>query len=254
MWEWPSTRPGISVVYGSSTAMAPDASRLARGPAASTRSPLTRTAQPSCMVSPSKTRAGFRSVTAPGSRAGGCGSATEARMTSNRMRRRASIRQLYASFGGAGDFACEYLLTLRLAVRQVESRLGAGTDAEAPPCFPTPLIKPDVPISGIRLSDWLRRRLTNRPHRADHGDGTPLTPRRSASSKTDGCLAIAPCAAVSGNAAHAPRRVHRAPRRPSLGSPIRNTLSSPSASDSADRALLPRALHCRASDALPLSA
>src|SRR6266404_6290462 len=29
------------------------------------------------------------------------------------------------------------------------------------PRFPTPLIKPDVPISGIRLSDWLHRRLTN---------------------------------------------------------------------------------------------
>jgi len=27
--------------------------------------------------------------------------------------------------------------------------------------FPIPLIKPDVPISGIRLSDWLHRRLTN---------------------------------------------------------------------------------------------
>ena len=26
--------------------------------------------------------------------------------------------------------------------------------------FPSPLIKPDVPISGIRLSDWLHRRLT----------------------------------------------------------------------------------------------
>src|SRR5712691_7770923 len=44
---------------------------------------------------------------------------------------------------------------------QVESRTGAGTDAEAPPRFPSPLIKPDVPISGIRLSDWLHRRLTH---------------------------------------------------------------------------------------------
>ena len=26
------------------------------------------------------------------------------------------------------------------------------------PRFPSPLIKPDVPISGIRLSDWLRRK------------------------------------------------------------------------------------------------
>jgi len=43
----------------------------------------------------------------------------------------------------------------------VESRTSASTDAEAPPRFPSPLIKPDVPISGIRLSDWLHRRLTN---------------------------------------------------------------------------------------------
>ena len=35
----------------------------------------------------------------------------------------------------------------------VESRLGARTDAEATPRFPTPLIKPDVRLSRIRLSD-----------------------------------------------------------------------------------------------------
>ena len=40
----------------------------------------------------------------------------------------------------------------------VESRLGASTDAKRHPRFPTPLIKPDVPISGIRLSDWFHRR------------------------------------------------------------------------------------------------
>src|ERR1017187_4220938 len=39
--------------------------------------------------------------------------------------------------------------------------MGAGTDAEAPPRFPSPLIKPDMPISGIRLSDWLHPRLTS---------------------------------------------------------------------------------------------
>jgi len=38
---------------------------------------------------------------------------------------------------------------------KVESRTGAVADAEAPPRFPSPLIKPDVPISGIRLSEWL---------------------------------------------------------------------------------------------------
>src|SRR5262245_18913986 len=43
----------------------------------------------------------------------------------------------------------------------VESRMDASTDAEAPPRFPSPLIKPDVPNLGIRLSDWLHRKLTN---------------------------------------------------------------------------------------------
>jgi hypothetical protein len=46
-------------------------------------------------------------------------------------------------------------------VALVESRMGAGADAEAPSRFPSPLVKPDVPISGIRLSDWFHRRLTN---------------------------------------------------------------------------------------------
>jgi hypothetical protein len=36
---------------------------------------------------------------------------------------------------------------------RVESRLSASADAEAPPRFPAPLIKPDVPLSSIRLSD-----------------------------------------------------------------------------------------------------
>src|SRR6059058_2196113 len=40
----------------------------------------------------------------------------------------------------------------------VESRMGAVAWGPWPsPRFPSPLIKPDVPISGIRLSDWLHR-------------------------------------------------------------------------------------------------
>jgi hypothetical protein len=35
--------------------------------------------------------------------------------------------------------------------------------------FPSPLIKPDVPISGIRLSDWL--------HREAHGENTTCCKR-----------------------------------------------------------------------------
>ena len=45
----------------------------------------------------------------------------------------------------------------------VESRMGAVAWGLRPtPRFPSPLIKPDEPISGIRLSDWL--------HRKAHGD------------------------------------------------------------------------------------
>jgi hypothetical protein len=39
--------------------------------------------------------------------------------------------------------------------------MGASPDLEAPPRFPSLLIKPDVRIARIRLSDWLHRRLTN---------------------------------------------------------------------------------------------
>ena len=35
-----------------------------------------------------------------------------------------------------------------------------GSDWEPSLRFLSPLIKPDVPVSGIRLSDWLHRRLT----------------------------------------------------------------------------------------------
>ena len=59
----------------------------------------------------------------------------------------------------------------RWGARRVEDgRSGLGHPAS--PCFPSPLIKPDVPISGIRLSDWL--------HLAAVG-GAPMCTRRSRS-------------------------------------------------------------------------
>ena len=57
-------------------------------------------------------------------------------------------------------------LVLRAFGAHVESRTGAV----AMPRFPSPLIKPDVPISGIRLSDWL--------HRTAIGGGPMCTRRR----------------------------------------------------------------------------
>ena len=54
--------------------------------------------------------------------------------------------------------------------RVEDGRSGLGHPAS--PCFPSPLIKPDVPISGIRLSDWF--------HLAAVG-GAPMCSRRSRS-------------------------------------------------------------------------
>src|SRR5215471_6172025 len=46
----------------------------------------------------------------------------------------------------------------------VESRMGAVAWGLRPsPRFPSPLIKPDVPISGIRLSGWLHRKAHDGP-------------------------------------------------------------------------------------------
>ena len=52
----------MSVAPGRSMTRAPAALTPASAPTASIFSPLTRTAQPSCMASPSKTRAGFSTV------------------------------------------------------------------------------------------------------------------------------------------------------------------------------------------------
>jgi len=58
---------------------------------------------------------------------------------------------------------------MRLLSGRVEERRG-GWGHAASPRFPSPLIKPDVPNDGIRLSDWLHRRA--------HGGGPRCTRRR----------------------------------------------------------------------------
>ena len=42
--------------------------------------------------------------------------------------------------------------------------------------FPSPLIEPDVPISGIRLSDWLHREAHGATVRARSRRSTPRSP------------------------------------------------------------------------------
>src|ERR1700730_4280634 len=65
----------------------------------------------------------------------------------------------------------------------VESRMGAVAWGLWPTLrFPSPLIKPNVPISGIRLSDWFHREAhgeqTNRT-RLRHGERLAFAPRHS---------------------------------------------------------------------------
>src|SRR4051812_14238805 len=55
-------RPGRTVVPGSATGRADGPPIVPAGPAATMRSPRTRTAQPSCTSVPSKTRSGTRSI------------------------------------------------------------------------------------------------------------------------------------------------------------------------------------------------
>src|SRR4051794_24764151 len=57
----------------------------------------------------------------------------------------------------------------RLGARRVEDGRG-GLGHVATPRFPSPLVKPDVRITRIRLSDWL--------HREAHGGGPRCTRRR----------------------------------------------------------------------------
>jgi hypothetical protein len=55
-------------------------------------------------------------------------------------------------------------LELRLYLGRIEE--GCGTGILLPTRFPSPLIKPDVPVSSIRLSDRL--------HQLAHGSGTQM--------------------------------------------------------------------------------
>ena len=63
----------------------------------------------------------------------------------------------------------------------VESRMGAVLEALPIARFPSPLIEPDVPISGIRLSDWIYRMSSGIGSHAGvlHGRGPRCTRRSS---------------------------------------------------------------------------
>src|SRR5215475_4243526 len=93
----------------------------------------------------------------------------------------------------------------------VESRMGASTDAEATPRFPSPLIKPDVRIARIRLSDWLHRRLTNvAPTELDESAVLPVR-RTPLLWRSGWCRGYAPDGAAAGSAVRSHRRSYEPP-------------------------------------------
>src|SRR5262245_40887825 len=95
--------------------------------------------------------------------------------------------------------------------------MGASADAGAPPRFPSPLIKPDLRIARIRLSDWLHRRLTNE---APTGLGEPavLPVRRTPLLlRSDWWRGYTPDGASAGNAVRSHKRSYEPPGTPLPG-------------------------------------
>src|SRR5882757_5683086 len=102
---------------------------------------------------------------------------------------------------------------IRIPRASVESRSGAGADANRRPVSQTPLIKPDVRISRIRLSDWLHRRLTNaRPLAL--ADAIRPKVHTPVPRETGGCRATTPCGAFLENAAPCHIHADQPPGRP----------------------------------------
>jgi hypothetical protein len=107
---------------------------------------------------------------------------------------------------------------------RVEDGRGLGQSRRR---FPSPLIKPDVRVSRIRLSGWL--------HRVAHGGGPKWTRRRrrtpSAPNTASGgkrrCRARAPCDGEPGSTERGDRHDCPPPATPACDCHSRNTCSSP---------------------------
>jgi hypothetical protein len=82
-----------------------------------------------------------------------------------------------------------------LADSRVEERRG-NADLKPASRFLSPLIEPDVQVSRIRLSDWLRVRLTAATPTLGAGDGGRRVRRTLACRRTPACHAPAACVAV----------------------------------------------------------
>src|SRR5215472_12151966 len=178
---------------------------------------------------------------------------------------RNSFQVVFRSRSGAGSSPCSFRRLARVpratswprlaSARWVESRCGAvvqsrvGVTGPSWPSVPrkqlqlrfhTPLIKPDVPVSGIRLSDGLHRRLTDERHIGYREAELLPASRISFRQKTDGCPASAPYVASSRNGVRFHRRGCPPLDRPSSEYRRRSTLPNPEGFDSNECVFLPR--------------
>jgi len=89
-----------------------------------------------------------------------------------------------------------FFIEERLFLGRVEERRGFGCNSNRPVSLP-PLIKPDGPISGIRLSDRFHQQLTDGSPNTRHLDATHPTFRTRCCPKTWRCLAKTPYGVAS---------------------------------------------------------
>jgi hypothetical protein len=108
---------------------------------------------------------------------------------------------------------------------------GRGCWRRAPSRFPTPLIKPDVPISGIRLSTgFIVDSRTRLP--VALGAETPPRPHTPVPQRTGGCLARTPCAAFSRRSVTGHKRTRQSPDTPDSCSRRKSTAADLVTADS----------------------
>ena len=116
------------------------------------------------------------------------------------------------------------------------------------PVFPSPLIKPDVRISRIRLSDWFHLATGGGVPMCIGAAGARPAVQRPPGPRTAVCLALARCGVASG--IHEPRRRHGCPPpgRPSAACRSRSRSPSHAADGSAGCTHHPMVRRCRGSE------
>jgi len=137
----------------------------------------------------------------------------------------------------------------------VESRKGAVPESYCMPTrFPSPLIKPDVPVSSIRLSDRLHQLAHGSGPDAHRGAVAPPTSRTQSRSRNWWRPATTPYGGASGNSSLARGRSDRPLDTPSTGSRNQSNSTTLARHDSGDRARRSTVPRSGAPANLPLSA